>query len=57
MQGSGTSSRLCKVYGRIIDCPALKPHDLRHRVAMEVMEVVGGNLCPYQQSAQYDHLQ
>jgi integrase/recombinase XerC len=28
--------RLCKVYGRLIDCPELKPHDLRHGVAMEV---------------------
>jgi integrase/recombinase XerC len=30
--------RLCKVYGRIIGCPELKPHDLRHGVAMEVLE-------------------
>lgn len=30
--------RLCKVYGRIIGCPAIKPHDLRHGVAMEVLE-------------------
>jgi site-specific recombinase XerD len=29
--------RLCKVYG-IIGCPELKPHDLRHGVAMEVLE-------------------
>jgi integrase/recombinase XerD len=29
--------RLCKVYGRIIG-PELKPHDLRHGVAMEVLE-------------------
>jgi integrase/recombinase XerC len=26
------------VYGRIIGCPELKPHDLRHGVAMEVLE-------------------
>jgi len=30
--------RLCKVYGRIIGYPELKPHDLRHGVAMEVLE-------------------
>ncbi|MGH7312380.1 MAG: hypothetical protein ACREJV_04340 [Candidatus Rokuibacteriota bacterium] len=30
--------RLCKVYGRIIGYPELKPHDLRHGVAMEVYE-------------------
>jgi integrase/recombinase XerC len=30
--------RLCKIYGRIIGCPELKPHDLRHGVAMEVLE-------------------
>ena len=30
--------RLCKVYGRIIGCPELKPHDLRHGVAVEVLE-------------------
>lgn len=30
--------RLCKVYGRIIGAPMLKPHDLRHGVAMEVYE-------------------
>jgi site-specific recombinase XerD len=30
--------RLCKVYGRRIGCPTLKPHDLRHGVAMEVLE-------------------
>jgi integrase/recombinase XerC len=30
--------RLCKVYGRMIGCPELKPHDLRHGVAMEVLE-------------------
>jgi integrase/recombinase XerC len=28
--------RLCKVYGRLIGFPQLKPHDLRHGVAMEV---------------------
>ena len=30
--------RLAKVYGRIIGYPELKPHDLRHGVAMEVLE-------------------
>ena len=30
--------RLCKVYGRQIGYPMLKPHDLRHGVAMEVLE-------------------
>jgi site-specific recombinase XerD len=30
--------RLCKVYGRLIGYPQLKPHDLRHGVAMEVLE-------------------
>jgi site-specific recombinase XerD len=30
--------RLCKVYGRRIGYPSLKPHDLRHGVAMEVLE-------------------
>src|SRR5215813_238040 len=30
--------RLCKTYGRLIDYPMLKPHDLRHGVAMEVYE-------------------
>jgi integrase/recombinase XerC len=30
--------RLCKVYGRLIGFPMLKPHDLRHGVAMEVLE-------------------
>jgi len=30
--------RLCKTYGRLIGCPTLKPHDLRHGVAMEVYE-------------------
>jgi site-specific recombinase XerD len=29
--------RLCKVYGRQIGAPTLKPHDLRHGVAMEVL--------------------
>jgi integrase/recombinase XerC len=28
--------RLCKVYGRRVGYPELKPHDLRHGVAMEV---------------------
>ena len=28
--------RLCNVYGRLIGYPMLKPHDLRHGVAMEV---------------------
>ena len=28
--------RLCKVYGRMIGYPELKPHDLRHGVAMGV---------------------
>ncbi len=28
--------RLCKVYGRMIGYPELKPHDLRHGMAMEV---------------------
>jgi len=28
--------RLCKTYGRLIGHPQLKPHDLRHGVAMEV---------------------
>lgn len=31
--------RLCKTYGRLIGYPMLKPHDLRHGVAMEVYEV------------------
>jgi integrase len=26
------------VYGRLIGCPTLTPHDLRHGVAMEVLE-------------------
>jgi site-specific recombinase XerD len=30
--------RLCKTYGRRIGYPMLKPHDLRHGVAMEVYE-------------------
>jgi site-specific recombinase XerD len=30
--------RLCKVYGRLIGYPEFKPHDLRHGVAMEVLE-------------------
>jgi hypothetical protein len=30
--------RLCKVYGRMIGYPELKPHDLCHGVAMEVLE-------------------
>ena len=30
--------RLVKVYGRLIGCPELKPHDLRHGVAMELLE-------------------
>ena len=30
--------RLCKTYGRLIGYPVLKPHDLRHGVAMEVLE-------------------
>ena len=30
--------RLCRVYGRMIGYPELKPHDLRHGVAMEVLE-------------------
>ncbi len=33
--------RLCKVYGRQIGCPMLKPHDLRHGVAMEIYEQHG----------------
>jgi len=30
--------RLSKVYGRLIGYPMLKPHDLRHGVALEVLE-------------------
>jgi site-specific recombinase XerD len=30
--------RLCKVYGKLIGYPMLKPHDLRHGVAVEVLE-------------------
>jgi len=30
--------RLCKVYGAMIGQPTLKPHDLRHGVALEVLE-------------------
>jgi site-specific recombinase XerD len=30
--------RLCKTYGRLIGAPQLKPHDLRHGVAMEVLQ-------------------
>jgi site-specific recombinase XerD len=30
--------RLCKVYGRRIGYPTLKPHDLRHGVAVEVLQ-------------------
>jgi site-specific recombinase XerD len=33
--------RLCKTYGRLISYPMLKPHDLRHGVAMEVYEQHG----------------
>jgi len=33
--------RLCKTYGRLIGYPQLKPHDLRHGVAMEVYEQHG----------------
>ena len=33
--------RLCKVYGRQIGYPMLKPHDLRHGVAMEIYEQHG----------------
>ncbi len=32
----GNIWRLCKVYGRMIGYPELKPRDLRHGVAMEV---------------------
>jgi site-specific recombinase XerD len=30
--------RLCKTYGKRIGCPELKPHDLRHGMAVEVLE-------------------
>ena len=30
--------RLCKTYGLLIRYPMLKPHDLRHGVALEVLE-------------------
>ncbi len=30
--------RLCKAYGKLIGYPELKPHDLRHGVAVEVLE-------------------
>jgi integrase/recombinase XerC len=30
--------RLCETYGKLIDYPELKPHDLRHGVAVEVLE-------------------
>jgi len=30
--------RLCKLYGKLIGYPMLKPHDIRHGVAMEVLE-------------------
>ena len=33
--------RLCKVYGRQIGYPMLKPHDLRHGVAMKIYEQHG----------------
>lgn len=33
--------RLCKIYGRLIGYPMLKPHDPRHGVAMEVYEQHG----------------
>lgn len=29
---------LCKVYGRLMGYPMLKPHDLRHGVAVELLE-------------------
>ena len=28
--------RLCKIYGRMVGYPELKPHDVRHGVAMEM---------------------
>ena len=30
--------RLCKTYGRLIGVPELRSHDLRHSVAMEVID-------------------
>ena len=30
--------RLCKTYGRLIGYPELQPHELRHGVAVEVLE-------------------
>ena len=30
--------RLCETYGKLIGYPELKPHDLRHGVAVEVLE-------------------
>lgn len=30
--------RPCTTYGWLIGCPMLKPHDLRHGVAMDVLE-------------------
>jgi hypothetical protein len=30
--------RLCKFYGRLIGYPELRPHALRHGVAVEVLE-------------------
>jgi site-specific recombinase XerD len=30
--------RLCKTYGRLIGHPTIKPHDLRHGVAVEVLQ-------------------
>ena len=30
--------RLCKTYGRVVGYPMLKPHDLRHGAALEVLE-------------------
>jgi site-specific recombinase XerC len=30
--------RLCKTYGKLIGYPEVKPHDLRHGVAVEVLE-------------------
>ena len=39
--GPAAHSALCKTYGRLIGYPQLKPHDLRHGVAMEVYEQHG----------------